>query len=464
MSVQTYSDTIAAIATPLGSGGVGILRLSGPETASILKRVFRAAGDPLEQPRRLVLGQMVEENGSVLDECLGVWMPSPHSYTGEDVAELQCHGGIRLLQLGLEALLRAGARLAQPGEFTLRAFLNGRMDLAQAEAVLDLIHAKTPTGAQLATAQLRGALSQPLSRLEQELTRLRAGLTVAADFPDDADAPPENQVLEELARLSGEIDRLLENAAQGQLYREGLRVVLAGAANAGKSSLLNRLLAADRAIVTDQAGTTRDVISETIDLKGLPILLTDTAGLRDLPELDAAERLGVARSREAMSQAQLLLLVVDAAQPGEELEELLRQWAERPSLLLLNKCDIAAPEQLEALSQRLRELAPRLTQVRLSARTGAGLEELRQAILAAVSSGADAEQSSPLVINARHSQELRQAQANLLAAAETITQGLPLDLAGVDLEEAAFHLGQISGSMAGEGLLDAIFSQFCLGK
>lgn len=463
MSVQSYTDTIAAIATPLGNGGVGVLRLSGSQAGAILGRVFRGGSDPLEQPRRLILGEFRDEKGQLLDECLGVWMPGPHSYTGEDVAELQCHGGLRLMQMGLDALLAAGARLARPGEFTLRAFLNGRMDLSQAEAVQDLIQARTPTGAQLATAQLRGALRQPLSQLEAGLIRLRAGLTVAADFPEDADAPPEDQVLSDLDALISSIDRLLESSAQGQLYREGIRVVLAGPANAGKSSLLNRLLAADRAIVTPLAGTTRDVISESIDLGGIPVLLTDTAGLRDLPEMDPAERMGVARSREAMAQAQLLLLTVDSHAPGTELAALLGEWADKPALLLLNKSDLCSDGELERLSQSLRELAPGLPQIQLSAQTGAGLEELRKAMLRAVL-GNEAEQASPLVMNARHIQELRMARENLMAAEMSVQSGLPLDMAGVDLEEAAFHLGQISGSQAGESLLDAIFSQFCLGK
>jgi len=464
MPVQSYTDTIAAIATPLGNGGIGILRISGPESGEILRRVFRGGSDPLSQPRRLILGDVQDARGNVLDRCLGVWMPGPHSYTGEDVAELQCHGGLRLLRLLLDALLEAGARLAEPGEFTLRAFLNGRMDLSQAEAVLDLIQAKTPTGAQLATAQLRGALSQPLSELEEGLTRLRAGMTVAADFPEDADAPPEDQVLADLDFLLNEIERLLENAAQGQLYREGIRVVLAGAANAGKSSLLNRLLAQDRAIVTEQAGTTRDVISESIDLGGLPVLLTDTAGLREQEDLDQAEQIGIARSRTAISQAQLLLLVVDSQSPGEELPELLRQTEGQPRLLLLNKIDAASPARLEETARLCGELAPDTRQIPLSAASGEGLPELRAAILEAVSLSADQEQASPLVINGRHSQELRLARENLLAAEATIRSGLPLDLAGVDLEEAAWHLGQISGSQAGDGLLDAIFSRFCLGK
>ena len=464
MSIQTVTDTIAAIATPLGNGGVGIVRLSGPQAAAIFTRTFTGARLSLAQPRRLILGQAQDEHGTPLDRCLGVWMPGPHSYTGEDVAELQCHGGVLLLRLVLQAVLDAGARLANPGEFTLRAFLNGRMDLSQAEAVLDLIQAKTPTSAQLATAQLQGALRKPLSQLESDLTQLRAAITVAVDFPEDADAPSSQQVLHSLEQLLAQIDQLLRNTTQGQLYREGVRAVLVGAANAGKSSLLNALLATDRAIVTDQAGTTRDIINETLDLDGLPLVLTDTAGLRASEGLDPAEQQGMARSRQAMAAAQMLLIVVDSRSPGPDLPDLLQETAGQRRLLLLNKVDITPPDQLAARLEQCRRLAPGENPLLISAKTGAGLDQLRQAILEQYTGTLDQEQASPLVLHARHSQALQAARACLLSALATLKSDLPLDLIDIDLEEAAFQLGQISGSRAGEDLLDAIFSQFCLGK
>lgn len=464
MSIHTATDTIAAIATPLGNGGIGVVRLSGPQAGDIFNQVFTGESAPLAHPRRLILGQVRDGSGAVLDSCLGVWMPGPHSYTGEDVAELQCHGGVRLLRLVLQSLLDAGARLANPGEFTLRAFLNGRLDLSQAEAVLDLIQAKTPTTVQLATAQLQGALGKPLAQLEAALTQLRAALTVAVDFPEDADAPSPQQILDSLDQMGTELDRLLRNADQGQLYREGVRAVLVGAANAGKSSLLNALLATDRAIVTDQAGTTRDIINETLDLDGLPLVLTDTAGLRAPDGLDPAEQQGMLRSREAMAAAQILLLVVDSLDPSPDWPDLLAETAGHHRLILLNKTDITPADQLAALLARCRHLAPDGTLIPISAKTGAGLDQLRQAILEQCTGSVDQEQASPLVINARHHQELLAARACLLAARATLESGLPVDLTGVDLEEAAFHLGQVSGSQAGEALLDTIFSQFCLGK
>lgn len=461
VKANLLADTIAAIATPMGAGGIGIVRVSGPAAFAVLEAVFSPyGGGPAKvlAPRSLVLGRLRHPDGSIIDEILAVRFPAPASYTAEDVAELQCHGGSTVLREALHACLAAGARLAQPGEFTLRAFLNGRLDLSQAEAVQDIIQAKTKPALDLAEAQLAGALARALQPLEETLLDLLARLGAAADFPEEIEAIQPAALLQSLQKLDADAAALLVGAEQGRIYREGLAVVLFGPANAGKSSLLNALLGEERAIVTAAAGTTRDVIEESLNLSGLPLVLRDTAGLREAK--DEAEAIGIGRGQQAAAAAEILLLVsaADAPLDADQLTTFLAEHAKQKILLVCNKAD----QSNAAYAQQLRMQANGLPLLLLSAKTGAGLPALRQALLDLALDG-QAEPTTPLA-NARHQEALLRMREYLHAAIEALEAGLPQDLAAVDLEDAWQALGEISGKTAGESVLDAIFSTFCLGK
>ena len=460
------NETIAAIATPLGNGGVGIVRISGPQAEEVLRQLFFSPRLPQRlTSHHLYYGQVRDAQGRLLDQGLGVLMRGPASYTGEDVAELQLHGGLRLLQEVLSACLAAGARLATPGEFTLRAYLNDRLDLAQAEAVADLIAAKTLPAAQLAAAQLAGALSQAVERLEEELYRLYGEITVAVDFPEETEEAAPEQLLARLQALIEHIETgLLKNCRQGRLAREGVRAVLLGRVNVGKSSLLNALLGVERAIVTPLAGTTRDLIEESLDLQGQALVLVDTAGLREGEAMDQAELLGQERSREQLSRAQLALVVLDGSRPGPDPAELelLRQTQDR-GLAVINKTDAASAPMLRQLCRAVAEIYDEKNIICISCKSGAGLEQLTQAIGARLGR-ADGEAVSALVSKARHEQALRRTAAALRQCCQGLEQGLPLDLAAIDISEALHSLGQISGKTVSEAVLEDIFSHFCLGK
>jgi tRNA modification GTPase len=457
------SDNIAAIATPLGKGGIGIIRISGSQARDVLLRLFKPAGGVRAlKPRYLALGQVCDpETAMELDQALAVYMPGPHSYTGEDVAELHCHGGLQLLEQILGLALRQGCRLATPGEFTLRAFLNGRLDLAQAEAVCDLIEAKTPRAAALAERQLMGVLSLRLAALAASLRQVLAEIVVGVDFPDDAEAPANSALLPPLAAAAQEIERLLDGSQLGLSCREGVRAALLGAVNAGKSSLMNALLQRERAIVTSSPGTTRDLLEETLDLDGIPLLLTDTAGLRCQDNVEEAERLGIERSQAAAQQAGLLLPVIDASLiPDPASRELLAASRGRRSLIILNKCDIASEQ---ALSTWRVELAGR-PYCEVSAKTGAGLSTLKANLRHLLGTALDSEADSPLVNNLRHIEALSRSQEHLAAARLALISGLPADLAAIDIESACASLDEILGLSVSDEVLREIFSRFCLGK
>ncbi len=478
------ADTIAGRATPAGAGGIGIIRISGSGALDVLNAVFKPRGKNIQAsenaeglknpprdilnkahgakefypPRKLVLGRVCQKDGSVIDEALAVFFPAPNSYTGEDMAELQCHGGALVLKKVLGEVLAAGARLAQPGEFTLRAFLNGKLDLTRAEAVMDIVSAKTQTALDMAEDQLQGSLYSALQPIEDEILNLLSRLAAAADFPEEVDSLTEEELLPLLKELKEKIEKLLSGADAGRIYREGLSVVLLGPANAGKSSLLNALLKEERAIVTASAGTTRDVIEEYLNLDGLAILLSDTAGLRKAE--DEAESIGISKSKAKAKTAQLLLLVIDASsQPDEEIISLLREYANYKLMLILNKTDLASPAPWEAA---LKELAPKIPAVAISAKTGEGLPHLKQAILDYVLQG---EAHIPsLINNLRHQEALLLAERHLSQAIETLENGLTLDLATIDIDLAWQALGEITGKTAGEDVINRIFENFCLGK
>lgn len=450
-------DTIAAIATPIGSGGISIVRISGSQAQAVAAKICTIAS---WQPRYLHYGKIYQTDGTLIDDALIVYMPGPHSYTGEDIVELQSHGGAQVPAQVLAASIAAGARLAKPGEFTLRAFLNGRLDLAQAEAVDELIKAHTPEAASMLAQQLAGRLSRELAPIEYDLLDLLAAIEVGVDFPDDEDVLAPAEIIERIEALLQRIARLLQGAQEGRILKEGINVCLLGAANVGKSSLLNALLAEERAIVTKTAGTTRDVIEEYLNLAGLPILLSDTAGLRQAE--DEAEHLGIGKSRQKAEAAQLLLLVLDCSRPvsGEE-KELIAEYAEKKMLILLNKCDLADGQSIR---QYLDQTYPQISYVLVSAKTGAGLADMEKTIKELVLSGQVSGQRAGLINNIRHQQALLVAEESLRQAEAAIKEGCPADIAAIDLEAAWQALGEICGKTAGEEVITRIFSKFCLGK
>lgn len=454
------AETIAAIATPKVPSAIGILRLSGPDAREIASSVFRpmAGGCLAEQPaRKLVYGTLLDRNGVPIDQVLATWSPGPNSYTGENTAELQCHGSPAVLALGLEALFAHGARQALPGEFTRRAFVNGRMDLAQAEAVIDLIDAETSEGARNAYGQLAGALSRRVDEIYDGLTDVMAHFHAVLDYPDeDIDPFSEQTIRIALTQALFRLDALLATYERGSLLAEGVPCAIVGRPNVGKSSLLNALLGYDRAIVTDIPGTTRDTLEERLRLGGVLLRLVDTAGLRDTD--DAVERMGVERSRAALEQARLVLLVLDGAQPLRAEDEAAIASAQSGSNLIcvVNKSDLESALDVDALRQRFDKLCV------ISAATGAGLSELEQMISGCFPVGND--EAGSLLTNARQAEAAGRARASVASALNGLELGVTPDALLTDAEEAMTALGELTGRSVREDITARIFSRFCVGK
>ncbi len=471
------SDTIAAIATPPGAGGVGIVRVSGPRAFEVSRALFRPArsartDNGIPPSHLLTYGHVVDpETGEIVDEVLAAFMRAPHTYTREDVVELDAHGGPLLLRRILALALAAGARAARPGEMTLRAFLNGRLDLAQAEAVMALIQAESEAGLRLAMRQLSGELSARVVEVRtpamEAMVRIEAGI----DFPEEEVPPPDRAELAALVdQARAGVRELLAGADRGRMLREGLRVAILGRPNVGKSSLLNALLRAERAIVTPIAGTTRDTVEETATIRGVALHLVDTAGLTASD--DPVERIGVERTRAAASAADLALFVVDQSQPltpaDSEAAADLRALgfgaasdsAEgRPLILVLNKSDLPPA----ASDGDARALWPDAPCAHTSSITPGGVAALEESIAALVLQG-QAQGADPLVASARHRDALRRAAEALDGAAEALAGTIPLDFAALDLRGALEALGEITGETATADLLDRIFAEFCIGK
>ncbi len=451
-------DTIAAISTPLGEGGIGIVRLSGPQAGEIARRIFRPRQPyPEWRSHRLYLGDIVDLQGHCLDEVLLTFMRGPQTYTREDVVEINCHSGYGVLRRLLDLVLAQGARLARPGEFTLRAFLNGRLDLTQAEAVLEVIQARTQAGLKVAAAHLQGGLGRRLAGLRETLLDLLARVDAVLDFPEEAPDLPAAAVLEALAAPLALLQTLKDTYREGRLLTEGLLVVIAGRPNVGKSSLLNRLLMADRAIVTDVPGTTRDLIEEAVSLGGIPVRLSDTAGLR--PAADRVEALGVERTRERLAQADVVLYLVDGSEAltSEDLE-VLSELAGQAGLAVINKIDLPL-----RLAQAELQAATPFPVVSISALTGQGLEELKQDIVRLALQGG-IRQEGEIVTQARHHQHLEACLGCLDRAASLLLLEPPWELVALELREAIRELGEITGEEVGDQVLDRIFSKFCIGK
>lgn len=459
-----FEDTIAAIATPPGEGGIGIVRLSGPRAEAVAGMVFRPRrGGSLAGAAGYTarLGHVVDGDGRIVDEAIALVMRRPRSFTGEDTVELSCHGGPVVLRTLLELCLRNGARLAEPGEFTRRAFINGRIDLAQAEAVLDVIRAKTGLAARLAVDQLGGRLSGRVRQLRDLLAGLVAHLETNIDFPElDIEALTGERVLAGVREALEEVSALLAGANAGKILRQGLRTAIIGRPNVGKSSLLNALLRENRAIVTEVPGTTRDVIEEYVNVRGVPVVLVDTAGIRRAG--DRVEMIGIERTWLAVREADLVLLVVDdsAGLVAEDVE-LLKEIRAGVTIVVVNKIDLGC---YRIHDEDVRSVDPDATVARVSALSGEGLAGLEEGIVARVLGGEAAPEREATVSNVRHQDALERTKGALLDVMRTLEGGHPLDLVAPDLRAAWEALGEITGETVSADLLDEIFSRFCIGK
>lgn len=458
--MYSLDDTIAAIATSIGQSGIGIVKISGPEALTIGQQLFRPAkGSPDFQPYRLHYGYIVDPtSNSRVDEGLVVYMPKPHSYTRQDIIEIQAHGGIVPLRRILELTLSLGARPAEAGEMTLRAFLNGRLDLAQAEAVLDVIEAKTDAALRVATEQLSGSLSSQVSEVRAILLDILAFLEASIDFVEDE--IPAQEVEGPLNDVIVPLEKLLQSADHGLIYRQGVRAAIVGRPNVGKSSLLNALLRGNRAIVTDIPGTTRDTLEETANVSGIPLVLVDTAGIRAEP-VDEVERIGVDRSRAALGRADIALMVIDGScdlESGDH--EIAQAVGSKPALLIVNKNDLPARLRSEVIADFL----PGAGRVFISALTRQGIAELEETLVDLILGGSVTIADTPLVSHPRHKALLQRALEHTKAALSAQGAGVTPDLVSIDVREAVEALGEITGETVTEDLLDTIFSKFCIGK
>ncbi|MEA5112993.1 MAG: tRNA uridine-5-carboxymethylaminomethyl(34) synthesis GTPase MnmE [Geobacteraceae bacterium] len=454
-----HKDTIAAIATPVGEGGIGIVRVSGAGASGIASRIFRARGSGGLESHRFYYGEIVDPvNGIVLDEAMAVVMLAPRSYTREDVLEIQCHGGYLVVRKVLELVLCQGARLADPGEFTKRAFLNGRIDLLQAEAVIELIRSKTEAALALAQHQRDGFLSREISAAKNGIFSSLAMIEAYIDFPEDDILLPDSNDIESSVRESlARIDELLEGFSEGRVIREGVSVLIAGKPNVGKSSLLNTLLREKRAIVTSVPGTTRDIIEEVVNINGLPVTLLDTAGIRETE--DEVEQEGMRLTLEKIPLADLVLVVVDGSRPFDDEDRLIMEAvAGCTVILVLNKSDLQPLVELPVDLEDMRV-------VRISARDADGIDELREAIFSMfVREGVLEGRDYTALTQVRHRDALEKAKLHIASFFEGFGCGAGLEFSALDLRDALSALGEVTGETTPDSILDEIFSRFCIGK
>jgi tRNA modification GTPase len=460
-----FHDTIVAIATARGEAGIGIVRVSGSLALLIASELFRSprAVSPTELPTHtLTYGHVVDATASdeIIDEVLLGVMHAPRTYTGEDIVEFNCHGGIVPLTAVLDLVVRNGARVAEPGEFTKRAFLNGRLDLAQAEAVAELIASKTDLSRKVAVEALAGKLSDTVNRLSDRLASLLAEIEASIDFPEeDLDFMKVEAQLETAHSVQTDLTVLLETATEGRIITEGVNVAILGKPNVGKSSLLNALIGTKRAIVTDTPGTTRDTIEEAVNISGIPLRLIDTAGIRQTT--DIVEQQGVERSKAVLDRSELLLLMFDASQPLNDADlDLLQTAQSSKAILILNKVDLPVVTPATALLAH----CPKKRVVETAIPEGKGIDALKAAVCDELLGGESVVGESPIVTNARHQEALRRANEGLNYAIESLENGMPPDLVAVDLRISLDGLGDIVGKTTTEDILDRIFSQFCVGK
>jgi len=457
--MKTHTDTIVAIATPPGQGAIGIVRLSGPAAGEIAGGLFQSSrpGFAGLKPYRLHHGQLRDGSGAFLDEALVAFMPGPGSFTGEDVAELHCHGGGAILRQVVEECLRRGARLAAPGEFSKRAFLNGRMDLTQAEAIMELVSAPSSVSVALAGSKLEGLLARRVGELRARLEALRVQLCVAVDFPEDeVDCLAPDALAGACGEVRAAIAELAANYDRGRCWREGALVVLAGQVNAGKSSLMNAILGVNRAIVTDIPGTTRDYLEESVQIDGLPVRLVDTAGLR--AALDSVELMGIERSRELLARADLVLLVIDS-ELGPGAEDLDLAAGTDNLLVVANKTDLLSGEPSWVSENPWKEKRV----CRVSAKHGQGISTLMTTIRGMIADTGAPEEGT-LVPNLRQHTALVRAAEELQQLQQELAAGLPYDILSVRLDTACAVLAEITGEITSEEVLNAVFDGFCIGK
>ena len=454
-------DIIAAISTPLGVGGIGIVRMSGAGCIGVAQKLFKGKHNLEERPTHtLSYGKIIDESGQIIDEALVSVMKAPHTYTKEDIVEINCHGGSLVTRRVLETVLNAGARLAEPGEFTKRSFLNGRMDLTQAEAVIDLIHSKTELSRQAAANQLDGRLKTAVKELRDGILDMIASIEAVIDYPEnDIEEETYGQMAAGSQRVLDKMNSLLANADQGKIIREGLQTVIIGKPNVGKSSLLNWFLEEERAIVTDIPGTTRDTVEEYMNIDGIPIQLVDTAGIRETGDL--VERMGVEKSKAYAQRADFILMMLDASRPLEqEDKEILRFIEDKKAIVLLNKTDLAqeiSPAELEEYLSREHIVA---ISVKENLGFGVLVERMKEMFLLNENTRAE----DLLIGNTRHKNALFQAKEAMERCMQTIATRMPEDFISMDLQDANYALGEITGDVADEEIIDRIFTKFCLGK
>ena len=451
-------DVIAAIATPSGVGGVGIVRISGKDAIAVADRVYRNASDQQLasfETHTIHYGHCCDAQGKWIDEVLVSIMKAPRSYTAEDVVEINCHGGPVALHAVLDAVIRAGARLADPGEFTRRAFVNGRIDLTLAEAVADIFEAKTAIGLAYSVNQLSGGLSKKYQAMDAELLHLMTFIDAAIDYPEyDIETVTGDTLRRSIDGLIVSVDALLDSAQMGKIYQNGVDTVILGEPNVGKSSLLNKLIREDKALVTDIPGTTRDAVEAYINIEGIPFHIIDTAGIRETD--DVVEKLGVEKSKQMMDRAELILMMTDVSRETSEDEDaLIAALQDKPYIRIYNKMDLK--------DEVLTDLKP--NEIALSIKTEIGLDALRRQMVAMVTGNQMAKAADDVIVsNLRHVNLLRQVRENLTNALNSLSIGMSVDMVAIDLEEALENLRRITGQSLGDDIIDQIFANFCLGK
>ncbi|CAM3024301.1 tRNA uridine-5-carboxymethylaminomethyl(34) synthesis GTPase MnmE [Hathewaya histolytica] len=454
-------DTIAAVATSMGEGGISIIRISGNRALDIVEKIFRGKskkGIKDMKPYTMRYGYVVDKDEKSLDEVIVSFMKGPRSFTAEDTVEINCHGGVVVTNSILKEVVRAGARLAEPGEFTKRAFLNGRIDLSQAEAVIDIIRAKTELSAKSAVRQSEGKISMEISELRERLLSVIAHIEATVDYPeDDLEEVTNEKATEDLKDILSNIEELLDSAEEGKILREGLKMVIVGKPNVGKSSLLNALLREKRAIVTDVPGTTRDVIEEYINLNGVPVQIIDTAGIRETEDL--VEKIGVEKSKEKIEEADLIVFMLDVSRELDDEDiEIFNYIKDKNYVVLLNKTDLNAKIDTKSLNFIEKDKL-----YKVSARTGEGIQTLKDIIKDMFFKG-EINSEDIFITNNRHKEALIKAKENLESSLNTLDEVFAIDLASIDLKNAWTNLGEITGDTLEEDIIHKIFSKFCLGK